>query len=79
MHFPVSIFHILIVLSDVPPPVINKFLCHGHHDKALTAPLCPCKLNLGFPMLIAQTMAKSSLLPEANPHASCLSPQIYPR
>lgn len=72
-------FHILIVLSDVPPPVISRLRCHGHQDKAFTAPLWPCKLYLGLPMFKSHIIAKSSLLPDANPHASCFNPHTYPR
>ena len=79
ISFPVSIFQNLIVWSDVPPPVANKFLCHGHHARALTAALCPCRVYLTLPAFKSQIRAVLSLLPDARPQGSCLSPQTYPR
>ncbi len=79
MSFPLYIFQNLMVLSEDPPPVANKFLCQGHQAKAFTAALCPCNWYLIFDAAKSQIIAILSLLPEANPQGSCLSPQTYPR
>jgi hypothetical protein len=63
-----------MVLSVVPPPVASKPFCHGHHARAFTAALCPFKVNLYLPAFMSQMTAVLSLLPDANPEASCLSP-----
>ena len=78
MSLPVSMFQNFIVLSEEPPPVARRFLCHGHQASALTAALCPWSWCLTFPAVISQIMARLSLLPEANPQASCFNPQISP-
>lgn len=75
---PVSVFQNFMVLSVVPPPVANSPLCHGHQAKAFTAALWPWRTCLYFPVLMSQIMARLSLLPEASPQGSCLSPQTSP-
>lgn len=79
ISLPVSMFQNFIVLSEDPPPVARRFLCHGHHASAFTAALCPWSWYLIFAAVMSQIMAKLSLLPEAKPHASCFSPQTSPR
>ena len=37
---PLWMFHILICLSEVPPPVASILCCHGHQATAFTAALC---------------------------------------
>jgi hypothetical protein len=74
ISLPVSVFQNFMVLSVVPPPVASKPFCHGHHARAFTAALCPFKVNLYLPAFMSQMTAVLSLLPDANPEASCLSP-----
>lgn len=37
---PVSVFHVLMVLSPVPPPVARVLAWNGHQARALTALVC---------------------------------------
>jgi hypothetical protein len=78
MHLPVSTFQNLMHLSLEPPPVANRFLCHGHQAKALTAALWPFKVCLSLPIAKSHIMAVLSLLPETNPFELSASPQTSP-
>jgi len=75
ISLPVSMFQNFIVLSEDPPPVARRFLCHGHQAKALTAALWPWSWCFTLPAVMSQIIARLSLLPEANPQASCFKPQ----
>ena len=78
INFPVSMFQNFIVLSEEPPPVARRFLCHGHQARALTAALWPWSWCLILAAVISQIIERLSLLPDASPQASCLSPQTSP-